>query len=151
MEEAPQSTKVYQPVLATALGILFVSTASIFIRFAQAEASSIVIAAARLVIASMVLLPLAFFRYREELRRLTKTEYQKANPFWRVPGIALRLMDHLTSIYIRCFLGCAGNHNAFVGGIALPGRAERTDSAGCGHWTGCFDDWQCDRGIGECL
>jgi len=30
------------------------------------------------VIASMVLLPLAFFRYREELRRLTKTEYQKA-------------------------------------------------------------------------
>ena len=78
MEEAPQSKKVYQPMLATALGILFVSTASIFIRFAQAEASSIVIAAARLVIASMVLLPLAFFRYREELRRLTKTEYQKA-------------------------------------------------------------------------
>jgi drug/metabolite transporter (DMT)-like permease len=45
----------YQPILATAGGIIFVSTASIFIRFAQAEASSIVIAAARLVIASLVL------------------------------------------------------------------------------------------------
>ncbi len=57
-------------------GILAVSTASIFIRFAQHEgAPSIVIAAARLTIASLVLAPIAFTRYRDELRRLTWQEW----------------------------------------------------------------------------
>lgn len=67
----------YQPILATAGGIIFVSTASIFIRFAQAEASSIVIAAARLVIASLVLVPIAVIRYREEWGRLSRSDLVK--------------------------------------------------------------------------
>ncbi len=67
----------YQPVLISLLGILFVSTASIFIRYAQAEASSIVIAASRLVIASIVLVPIALTRYQDQLRNLTRTEWLK--------------------------------------------------------------------------
>ncbi len=67
----------YRPVLATAAGILFVSTASIFIRFAQAEASSIAIAAARLVIASVVLVPLALVRYRQDWLRLSRADLIK--------------------------------------------------------------------------
>jgi len=57
-------------------GVLAVSAASIFIRFAQNEgAPSIVIAAYRLTIASLVLAPLALTRYRPELRSLVRQEW----------------------------------------------------------------------------
>ena len=67
----------YKPILISLLGILFVSTASIFIRFAQAEASSIAIAAARLLIASIVLVPIALTRHRDQLRKLTGKDWLK--------------------------------------------------------------------------
>lgn len=69
---------LFRPILATALGILFVSTASIFIRFAQREASSIVIACSRLVIASLVLVPLAAIKSRSEWKTLNRQELIKA-------------------------------------------------------------------------
>ena len=56
-------------------GISAASTAAIFIRFAQHEgAPSIVIAAARLTIASLILAPFALTRYRSDLRRLSRRE-----------------------------------------------------------------------------
>ena len=55
-------------------GILAVSTASIFIRFAQQDAPSLVVAAYRLTLASLILAPLALTRYRAELRSLTRHE-----------------------------------------------------------------------------
>jgi len=62
--------------LGLLFGILAVSTASILIKFAQHDgAPSIVIAAARLTIASLVLAPIALTRYRAELRRLTRREW----------------------------------------------------------------------------
>lgn len=54
--------------------ILAVSTASIFIRFAQAEAPSLVIAALRLTFASLALTPFALTRGRAELCRLSRRE-----------------------------------------------------------------------------
>jgi drug/metabolite transporter (DMT)-like permease len=60
--------------LAILIAILAVSTASIFIRFAQQEASSIAIAALRLTIASVLLAPLALTRYRGQLAALTRAE-----------------------------------------------------------------------------
>jgi drug/metabolite transporter (DMT)-like permease len=54
--------------------ILAVSTASIFIRFAQGEAPSLVIAALRLTFASLTLTPFALTRGRAELRRLSRRE-----------------------------------------------------------------------------
>ena len=56
------------------IAILAVSTASIFIRFAQREAPSLVIAALRLTFASLALAPVALSRHREELRKLTRGE-----------------------------------------------------------------------------
>jgi drug/metabolite transporter (DMT)-like permease len=56
------------------IAILAVSTASIFIRFAQREAPSLVIAALRLTFASLALAPVALSRHREELRQLTRGE-----------------------------------------------------------------------------
>jgi len=67
----------YNPVLASLFGILFVSTASIFIRFAQVEVSSIVIAASRLLIASIILVPIALTRYLDQLRTLSIADFAK--------------------------------------------------------------------------
>jgi drug/metabolite transporter (DMT)-like permease len=53
------------------VGILAVSTASIFIRYAQPGAPSLTIAAGRLTLAALVLAPLALTRHRAELVRLT--------------------------------------------------------------------------------
>lgn len=79
MEKIDRNEHHYQPVLASTFGILFVSTASILIRFAQEEASSIVIAAARLLVASVVLVPIALLRYRRELSKLNKADFLKAS------------------------------------------------------------------------
>jgi drug/metabolite transporter (DMT)-like permease len=54
--------------------ILAVSAASIFIRFAQTDAPSLVIAALRLIFATLILAPLALTRHRLELSSLTRKE-----------------------------------------------------------------------------
>lgn len=59
---------------ALSAAILAVSTASIFIRFAQADAPSLVIAALRLTFATLLLSPLALTNHREELKRLTRSD-----------------------------------------------------------------------------
>jgi drug/metabolite transporter (DMT)-like permease len=61
-------------VLAILLGVLATATASIFIRYAQRDMPSLVIAAYRLAIASLVLTPVALTRHRSKLRSLTRDE-----------------------------------------------------------------------------
>jgi drug/metabolite transporter (DMT)-like permease len=68
-----QRTRIVLP-FALLTAILAVSTASIFIRFAQADAPSLVIAALRLTCASILLAPLALTSRREELSGLTRKE-----------------------------------------------------------------------------
>lgn len=60
---------------AIVIAILAVSTSSIFIRLAQREAPSLVIAALRLTFASLALAPVAIIRHRDELRKLTRTKF----------------------------------------------------------------------------
>ncbi len=55
--------------------ILAISTSSVFIRFAQEEAPSLVIAALRLTCAALLLAPLAWTRYRRELQQLTRQQF----------------------------------------------------------------------------
>ncbi len=62
------------PLFVLGIAILAASTASIFIRYAQAYAPSLVIAAYRLALAILILLPVALLRYRAELRRLGRRE-----------------------------------------------------------------------------
>jgi drug/metabolite transporter (DMT)-like permease len=69
--------KGQNPVLMTLMGILFVSTASLFIRYAQAEASSIVIAAVRMTVASLVLVPIALIRNARNPVRLNAGEWAR--------------------------------------------------------------------------
>jgi drug/metabolite transporter (DMT)-like permease len=77
MHPVSTTTTLRRPVLSPALGILIgvaaVSTASIFVRLAQnAGAPSLAIAALRLTFASLVLLPFALSRCRNEYRALSK-------------------------------------------------------------------------------
>ena len=60
--------------IALIAAIAAVSTASIFIRFAQTAVPSLVIAALRLTFASLLLAPLALTRHRGELKNLTRRE-----------------------------------------------------------------------------
>jgi drug/metabolite transporter (DMT)-like permease len=71
---ASSARPLVPPVAGIVIGIAAVSSASIFIRFAQREAPSLVIAAARLALSSLVLVPLALARYRHEYRRLTRRD-----------------------------------------------------------------------------
>ena len=66
--------KKFFPMLIITVGILAVSTASIFIRFAQRDAPSPVIAAYRLTIASAILAFPVFLRHRDSLRSLATRE-----------------------------------------------------------------------------
>ena len=61
--------------LAILIAILAVSTASIFIRFAQNDGvPSLVIAALRLTFATLMLAPVALTQHRDEIRRFTRSE-----------------------------------------------------------------------------
>jgi drug/metabolite transporter (DMT)-like permease len=68
-----QRTRVVLP-FALLTAILAVSTSSIFVRFAQTDAPSLVIAALRLACAALLLAPIAWTRHREELVGLTRQE-----------------------------------------------------------------------------
>ena len=59
------------PLAVLAFGILAASTASLFIRYAQRDIPSIVIAAYRLSLATLALTPVVLTRYRKELMSLT--------------------------------------------------------------------------------
>jgi drug/metabolite transporter (DMT)-like permease len=62
------------PFIAIIIGILAVSTASIFIRFAQKEVTSLVIAAWRLTIASFILVPVAVSTRKRDFASLNRGE-----------------------------------------------------------------------------
>jgi drug/metabolite transporter (DMT)-like permease len=62
------------PFVAIIIGIVAVSTASIFIRFAQKEVTSLVIAAWRLTIASFILVPVAVSTRRRDFTSLSRGE-----------------------------------------------------------------------------
>ncbi len=60
------------PIIGLFFGILAVSTASLFIRFAQQEAPSLVVAVGRMLIAAVILLPFALFRCKSELKTISR-------------------------------------------------------------------------------
>jgi drug/metabolite transporter (DMT)-like permease len=62
------------PIAAVLLAVGAASTASLFIRYAQAYAPSLSIAAWRMVIAAAVLLPIALMRHRADLAAMTRSE-----------------------------------------------------------------------------
>jgi len=62
------------PIAALVVAVCAASTASLFIRYAQAYAPSLSIAAWRLSLATAILLPFAWTRHRQELLRIPRVE-----------------------------------------------------------------------------
>ena len=75
MLPSPIHSKDFRPYLGVGLGVVTVSTAAILIRLAQVEAHSLVIAAWRLTLATLVLTPIVLITRRSELRALTRREW----------------------------------------------------------------------------
>lgn len=67
--------KPFPPRVALGIAIVAVSTASVFIRYAQADASSLAIAAYRLGLAALILLPLAWLRHGREFQILKARDW----------------------------------------------------------------------------
>jgi drug/metabolite transporter (DMT)-like permease len=67
--------KPLPPPLGLAFGVLSSSTAAILIRFAQKDAPSLVIAAYRLALASLILFPIVVLRQREDLRQYNRNRF----------------------------------------------------------------------------
>jgi drug/metabolite transporter (DMT)-like permease len=65
--DKPVHKPVIPPLIGLAGGIVAVSTASLFIRFAQNYAPSLVIAACRLLLATILIAPWALGKYRSEI------------------------------------------------------------------------------------
>jgi drug/metabolite transporter (DMT)-like permease len=65
---------VVSPVAAVLLAVLAASTASLFIRYAQASAPSLAIAAWRMVIATVVLIPVALLKHRSDIARTSRRD-----------------------------------------------------------------------------
>ena len=74
----PPHSKNFRPYLGVGLGVTTVSTAAILIRLAQVEAHSLVIAAWRLALATLILTPIALTTCRSELRTMTRREWGSA-------------------------------------------------------------------------
>jgi drug/metabolite transporter (DMT)-like permease len=95
LKDNERSKARISPVLALGLGIVAASTSSILIRFAQIDAPSLVIAAYRLTIASLILAPF-LFRQREKLRELSTAQYKLA--FLSGLFLALHFATWITSL-----------------------------------------------------
>ena len=74
--EGSESTPPFNPYFALVIGIFAVSTGAIFARLA--DAPSLVIAAYRLGLASIVLAPITWWRARDELLNLSMRELRLA-------------------------------------------------------------------------
>lgn len=70
-----ESRSVVPPHLILVVGVLAVSTASTFIRLAQADIPSLAVAAWRLTLASVILAPITLATRRAELRALSRREW----------------------------------------------------------------------------
>ncbi len=64
----------FPPILGMSLGVLAASTAALFIRFAQQDAPSLVIAAYRLTLATLIIIPYALIRERSAFKGLTRQQ-----------------------------------------------------------------------------
>jgi drug/metabolite transporter (DMT)-like permease len=78
MTHSPTHDKNLHPYLGVGMGVTICSTAAILIRLAQAEAHSLVIAAWRLTLATLILTPLVLATRWDELRRLSRGEWISA-------------------------------------------------------------------------
>lgn len=83
MSNVPETTQggsdpAVSPILVLIVGVLAISTSAILIRLAQDDAPSIVIAAGRLTVATLVIAPWTLYRRQSELKGLPRASWSAA-------------------------------------------------------------------------
>ncbi len=73
----PQRSQV-RPYLGVGFGVITVSAAAVLVRLAQAEVHSIVVAAWRLTLATLILAPVALIGFRREFESFTRDDWRNA-------------------------------------------------------------------------
>ena len=121
--------KVVSPYLVLGFGILAVSTASIFIRYAQQMAPSLAIGAFRLLIAAAILAPFAFSKNAGEIREFDRKKWGLIILAGGLPGAAFCSLDHLAGIHNRGKLSCPGHNRSPLGSNFLTDPLEGEDYA----------------------
>jgi drug/metabolite transporter (DMT)-like permease len=91
-----KNQRLLSPLIVIIIGILAVSTASIFIRYAHQHATSLIIAAYRLSIASLILAPIATLKYRDSFQSIKRQELIFA--FFSGVFLALHFATWITSL-----------------------------------------------------
>jgi hypothetical protein len=140
-----------RPILVLLVGVLAVSTASIFIRFAQSEVPSLVIATYRLALAGLLLAPAALWRGKQAQPPLAPAENRQVLlaglllAFHFASWIAsLELTSVVNSVVLvttaPLWVAAASpvllkepvNRNSFIGlGLALEGGVQVGHSSNC--------------------
>ena len=138
MQEKP----IISPYLVLASGILAVSTASIFIRFAQDEVSSIVVAGYRMTVSAVILLPILFLRHRQTIRNLNRNDL--------VLGLLL-LMDQIVGVHNRYQFSCPGHDNTSLGCPGCTCDDQRTDHKTDRLWNGTIFDRHLNDWLFGCM
>lgn len=116
------------------VGILAVSTASIFIRFAQEQAPSLVIAAFRLTIATLVLVPVVLARHRRELARLSSREIRLG--LFSGVILALHFATWISSLEYTTVAGAVVLVSTIPLWVAIVSPLLLRERAGPGAWIG---------------
>jgi len=119
----------WRPYAVLAVGVLAVSFAAIFIRLGQqSTASSLVLAAARLCVASVVLTPIVLRRHRQELRVLSANDLKWALVSGMVLG--LHFATWITSLEYTAVVNSVtlvSTNSLWVALLALIFLGERLD------------------------
>ena len=132
-QAVPATMRAWQPYAVLLIGVLAVSTAAIFIRLAQEEgAPSLVLAAARLAVASLVLTPIVLRRHRAELHTI------RVRDMWLAVAAGVALGLHFAS-WITSL-----EYTAVVNSVTLVTTNPSKSGWGGGPWPG----W-CWRSAGE--
>ncbi len=127
------------------VGIFAVSFGSILARLAQAEGvPSLVIAAYRTLVATLILLPFMLTRHRDEVRAMTPGAWRLGASGWRGAGNAFCHLDYVAFLHVHCGFNGVGFDIAVVGGAGCAVFSGRTVYALVEDWHGVGADWHGD-------
>ncbi len=124
-------------MLSLLVGVLAVSTASIFIRLAQGEVDALAIAAYRLTLATLLLMPVVLIRYRLRTIENRWTDFMENHPGWFLISCPFCCLDYIITIY-QCYqLSCLGDYHAIVGNNIRFLNSKRKSIEFRYPWIGC--------------
>ena len=134
--EKQNNQPALSPMTVIFIGVVIMSTASIIIRYAQAEAGSLAIASYRLVLAALILAPIVLIHYSGRIKTVFPSGHRLAAGIRAIPGGPFCCLDHIVGVYQHSQFYRAGLHHPDLGGVALSLADQRTGRTLDTGWSG---------------